>query len=310
MLSKSKSTRNSKVSKNANMPIIPIDLLPDIFQHFENDRQAIYNCVFVNRAFCRTAIRILWQDPFEVNTPRKSTWPYANYRAAENIISLYLACLSYQDRKTLSKIKNLKIPQRPTFNYPQFLKYFDEQSVYIYIRSGQFYNNKLGEVTEAYSIHSAIMNLTLRESQRLHYITFECSYIFEKAPCKLTSLRHIQFNTRSSGVDMPKRQAENVANLIRHQIHLESFTTSSLTAGLSTLFDALAIQIRTLKQLEFVLCDFSHFDWAEHEQLLESIDKLVLKRCTNVPLSMVENLSIFKEKQITWDAYTFSRKHI
>ncbi|CAG8517352.1 5382_t:CDS:1 [Ambispora leptoticha] len=280
-------------SKNV-MPIIPVDLLPDIFQNFNNDRQAIYNCVFVNRTFCRVAIRFLWQDPFGI---KKSTWPFTNGRAAANIISLYLACLNYQDGRNF--LSTIKIPhQRPTFNYPQFLRYFDEQRLYIYIRSGQSYNNNLGELAEAYNIHSAIKKLVLRESQALHYLLFE-TYIFEKMPCNLTNLRHIQFNTPSD--------VENVANLIRHQLFLESFIISSLVAGLNTLFDALATQIRTLKHLEFIQCDFSRFDWANHAQVLEGVNKLVLEGCTNLPPSMIENLSIFKEKQNCGNVWISSR---
>jgi len=113
------------------------ELMIKIIEYFQNDFSTLYSCILVNRLWCRTAIPILWEDPFSI--------PTQNY----HFIEIYLHDLNERDKIELNKYgidKNL-FPSKTLFNYPSFIKYLNIQIGYLIetwftdIRAKNYYNN-------------------------------------------------------------------------------------------------------------------------------------------------------------------------
>src|SRR5215475_12120799 len=91
------------------------ELIYDIIKYFKNDFSTLHSCILVNRLWCRSAIPLLWEDPF--SNPTK------NY----NFIEIYLRNLNDDDfnAKLLNEYnidKNHLFPSNTLFNYSSFIK--------------------------------------------------------------------------------------------------------------------------------------------------------------------------------------------
>src|SRR4051794_39163856 len=80
------------------------------------DNPTLYNCLFVNRYWCRLSIPILWGDPFRLCTePRAS------------LINTLLACLNNvgevdEKFQLIIYATNFNNNQTPLFDYGKFVK--------------------------------------------------------------------------------------------------------------------------------------------------------------------------------------------
>jgi hypothetical protein len=81
------------------------EITSEIIKHFQNDFSTLYSCVLANRLMCRTAIPLLWENPFSVPTQNCQ------------FIEIYLNYLNETDKTKLNKIgfhNNLVIPSTNT----------------------------------------------------------------------------------------------------------------------------------------------------------------------------------------------------
>src|SRR5437016_14285024 len=93
------------------------EILSEIFKflYIEEGKINLFNCVIVNRYWCKTTIPILWSDPFSFVDHKKSL---------DRLISIYIACLTKKERRSIEK-RGIEVPKKvksPSFDYISFLK--------------------------------------------------------------------------------------------------------------------------------------------------------------------------------------------
>ncbi|CAB5181187.1 unnamed protein product [Rhizophagus irregularis] len=97
------------------------ELIDEIIQYFRNDVSTLHSCILVNRLWCRSAISLLWEDPF-------SLIHVQNFRFVE----IYLRNLNEDDKAKLNEYgidNNLLLLSSTLFNYPSFIKRLNTHKV-------------------------------------------------------------------------------------------------------------------------------------------------------------------------------------
>ncbi|KAF0363402.1 hypothetical protein F8M41_013943 [Gigaspora margarita] len=99
------------------MATLPVECLFDIFKHVD-DIKTLHSIVLTNRTWCREAIHLLWNDPFQPTRKKK-----------KNLYKIITILLSYipVGCKSFLRVnkKKLHIPNTTTFNYPLFIENID-----------------------------------------------------------------------------------------------------------------------------------------------------------------------------------------
>ncbi|CAB4373925.1 unnamed protein product [Rhizophagus irregularis] len=88
----------------------------------EDDPVSLFPCILVNRYWCRTAIPILWSNPFSLT---KFDSRYGSRRMF-SLINTFIITLPQESKNILIK-QEIKIPEikNLTFNYQTFLRVID-----------------------------------------------------------------------------------------------------------------------------------------------------------------------------------------
>ncbi|CAG8630411.1 11454_t:CDS:1 [Dentiscutata erythropus] len=96
----------------------PAECLYDIFLYLKNDNASLFNCLMVNRNWCRQAIPLLWRKPFRDHS--NVTMPYL-------LIRTYLSCLFDNAKKRLNAAgcRHRTLLSNPLFPYPSYLRELD-----------------------------------------------------------------------------------------------------------------------------------------------------------------------------------------
>ncbi|CAG8557321.1 4689_t:CDS:2 [Gigaspora rosea] len=151
-------------------------LLPFVIECLSKDKSSLHSCIQVNRLWCRTAIPVLWSDPFRYVTEDKENFP--------EIIFIYLGSLEKSAKqKFLSKIPDDKksLFKTPTFDYVKFLKHFNYWMVVGTIKEAArtlnfqlFYFNDDNPLEGTIKTH--ILNLIYVRSLRLDQLTIADHY--------------------------------------------------------------------------------------------------------------------------------------
>src|SRR5207253_2291796 len=117
----------------------------------DNDRNALFSCVLVNRHWCRLSIPLLWRRPFEFGYPK-------NFGC--KLIKIYLNFLTGEEKELL-KTQGILIPNngKSLFEYPKYIQYFDANNFIYAIRLWIFEKNKI------YDIHVS------KFEQKIHLLT-------------------------------------------------------------------------------------------------------------------------------------------
>ncbi|RIA86687.1 hypothetical protein C1645_828914 [Glomus cerebriforme] len=102
--------------------ILISECLVPIFKYLEDDPVSLFPCILVNRYWCRTAIPILWSNPFSLT---KFDSRYGSRRMF-SLINTFISTLP-QESKNLLISHEIKIPEitNLTFNYQTFLRVID-----------------------------------------------------------------------------------------------------------------------------------------------------------------------------------------
>ncbi|CAG8609509.1 2974_t:CDS:2 [Funneliformis mosseae] len=96
---------------------LSVECFEQVLIHFKNDPATLFQCLFVNRLWCRLSIPLLWSHPFE----------YHGFgELAANIVQIYIACLPEDERQILID-EGLELPESisPLFDYPKYLQSFE-----------------------------------------------------------------------------------------------------------------------------------------------------------------------------------------
>ncbi|PKY13550.1 hypothetical protein RhiirB3_465480 [Rhizophagus irregularis] len=97
---------------------LPIDCVNEIFKCLENDKNTLFSCLFVNRHYCKFAVRILWKNIWDI---RYEYRPYVTI----SLISTLITCLPKKSKEFLRKkgmFINISSQKPPLFNYPSFCR--------------------------------------------------------------------------------------------------------------------------------------------------------------------------------------------
>ncbi|CAB5192193.1 unnamed protein product [Rhizophagus irregularis] len=164
------------------------ELIYGILKYFQNDYSTLHSCILVNRLWCRSAIPLLWENPFSI--------PIKNY----NFIIIY-SHNSNSDFKTklieYKIINNNSLPPNTLFNYPSFLKYLRINNKFIYsvrnwvgnaIRtSNPGHLSLLSDFERKVDIFVSLFKIFIENEIKLH--TFEIE--FSRIACVYTYLNNI-----------------------------------------------------------------------------------------------------------------------
>src|SRR5687768_11110538 len=95
------------------MSNLPHDILQEIFQLVQNNKNTLSSCLYVNRLWCESVIPVLWQNPFAYNMN--------NYESTL-LIRTYINCFDEDEKKYLER-NNVKLPvtNKPIFDYNKYL---------------------------------------------------------------------------------------------------------------------------------------------------------------------------------------------
>ncbi|CAG8595439.1 16906_t:CDS:2, partial [Gigaspora rosea] len=107
------------------MTPLPVECLFDIFKHID-DIKTLHSIVLTNRTWCREAIHLLWNDPFQLTRKKKNLY---------KIITILLSYIPVGCKSFLKvNKKKLHIPKTTTFNYPFFIENIDFETLFLSIR--------------------------------------------------------------------------------------------------------------------------------------------------------------------------------
>ncbi|PKY46519.1 hypothetical protein RhiirA4_472964 [Rhizophagus irregularis] len=98
-----------------------------ILQYLQNDGSTLFNCLLVNRFWCKTTIPLLYANPFAIKISTKR----------HLIISTIIFCfnraeiLQLKEQLEVNQINNINIDEehKPLFEYPKYLENYNELEI-------------------------------------------------------------------------------------------------------------------------------------------------------------------------------------
>ncbi|GES75619.1 hypothetical protein GLOIN_2v1791592 [Rhizophagus clarus] len=114
------------------LPYLTDDCIYYILQHLQNDRSTLFNCLLVNRFWCKSTIPILYTNPF-LNITEK------NYTIILTIILCFnrTEILKLKDQLGINQIDNIDLDDeeyKPLFEYLKYLKNYNYFTINTVIR--------------------------------------------------------------------------------------------------------------------------------------------------------------------------------
>jgi hypothetical protein len=101
------------------------DCIYNILKYLKNSHSTLFNCLLVNRFWCKATVPLLYADPF-------------NYNTNENIILTLILCFNKVEILQLNNqlklinndnIININDECKPLFEYPKYLENFDYDKI-------------------------------------------------------------------------------------------------------------------------------------------------------------------------------------
>ncbi|KAG9300411.1 hypothetical protein G9A89_010035 [Geosiphon pyriformis] len=155
-----------------------------------NDRASLYNCLMVNRLWCRTATPILWRNPLALIANNSEMTNRPTISAAhrkENLLRTYTACLDSQEKLAVYKLlkpfqehpilRNSTNPfqRRPTFHYERYLETLNDTSLFNFIQWSFEKSHRRGVSTgrEEIQTFKIFLKMFLTRSNNIQRLGFE-----------------------------------------------------------------------------------------------------------------------------------------
>ncbi|CAG8765047.1 21688_t:CDS:1, partial [Racocetra persica] len=212
----------------------PGECLYEIFLYLKNDNDSLFNCLMVNRNWCRQAIPLLWRKPFRKHPD--VTMPFL-------LIRTYLSCLSDSAKKRLSAAgcRHRALLSKPLFPYPLYLRELDfaelDYALDIWLSYGLEYEYEpptLRHVlsTEVYNLFfthcKSLWNLRIGQWDD-EYSVMDIAQIV-RAPQTLSTLRHFEL---CGDFDwLTYEDLDNLSNILTIMSHF-TFDLQSLKIDMS-----------------------------------------------------------------------------
>ncbi|CAG8575264.1 9288_t:CDS:2 [Ambispora leptoticha] len=168
---------------NSVFQLLPTEIRPGIFKNL--NRASLFNCLLVDRQWCRDIVPILWEEPLPL---KKKGLPIASNclflerqllsaDTVAKIIDVYVSLFSKEFWQPLLK-NEISLPlttRTPTFNYASYLKHYEPYAVSL--AAGAWLKQKTIPLTDKQlqqrnALTSALCKLFLTEAKSL--ISFYC----------------------------------------------------------------------------------------------------------------------------------------
>jgi hypothetical protein len=179
---------------------IPFECLEQVFIHLTHHKSVLFNCLLVNRSWCRQVVPILWSRPFS-----RLQW-----KPSSQLIQTYISCMTNEkflnpDLETilLELSSPLSPSLQPLFNYAKYLRKLNYHELSIYVNLWYSINNKCKENNDVDFIKIDIITkeigkFIIYHSNKIHEICISKVYSFSNIkdittfPGATNSLSHIQ----------------------------------------------------------------------------------------------------------------------
>ncbi|CAB4420737.1 unnamed protein product [Rhizophagus irregularis] len=171
------------------LPYLTDDCIYYILQYLQNDDSTLFNCLLVNRFWCKSTIPLIYANPFAKKSKKKYL-----------IISTLIFCfnkaeiLQLKNQLTINQINNINIDEehKPLFEYPKYLEDyhdFEINSTIIRYCSGLLISNNKMYDDIIPIFHQSI----LRQSRNIKQLNIS-SYLFYKESFKNFNVQNFVSN--------------------------------------------------------------------------------------------------------------------
>ncbi|RIA91910.1 hypothetical protein C1645_875123 [Glomus cerebriforme] len=145
---------------------LPYDCLSEIFEYLKGDKTALYSCLLVNRLWCKSSVRILWRDIW--NLRYSMAYKHRPKVTSTILISILVACLPNESKELLYK-NGIFIPtptsKQPLFNYAAFCQVL---SIYEICRI----IDEVLEEDKNYLVVNEVIKMLMNEISSLKILTY------------------------------------------------------------------------------------------------------------------------------------------
>ncbi|RGB35525.1 hypothetical protein C1646_814663 [Rhizophagus diaphanus] len=308
-----------------------------ILQYLQNDDSTLFNCLLVNRFWCKTTIPFLYANPFSKNFVKLS-------KKTHLIISTIIFCfnkteiLQLKEQLELKQINNINIDEeyKPLFEYSKYLENFNEfkinTTIERYCSSLSIpYNKIYNEIVAIF--HQSI----LRQSRNIKNLDISLDLFYRKSfknftvqnsnlnLIKLNSLSiclngtanneigqeflrniaDVGLNLRQLSINLSQESSlltttwKKLYKIIQGQKKLKIFKILYCSSSLNNILSSLEFQKHSLVHIEFININFVNVSLKSFNNLY-NLEYLIFKYCEGLLLNHCEilNFASFKLKEI------------
>ncbi|CAG8509785.1 603_t:CDS:2, partial [Ambispora leptoticha] len=290
---------------NSKFHLIPTEIRQEIFENL--DKEYLFQCLMVNRQWCRDIVTILWRSPLQ---------DYKSSCEVKRIISVYVGIFSKEtwDYLRMNGVSRPRNVSTPIFNYASFLEHYEPHSLLlgagIWLKQ-RAYNPTQNQLKKRKALASCLYRLFFLESRsiRSFYYDFnededfwnsiprECSTklllrnlkelritgfsnqqtFFENLAQVCHSIRGISISSSRSSHIENDNMAKTIRNAIKAQnelqwLQLRNLSNTNVKLICSTLYSA----SKTLRAIRF---DNINFNSLRTETVIEGMSPCVNLLC-------------------------------
>ncbi|PKY55335.1 hypothetical protein RhiirA4_474700 [Rhizophagus irregularis] len=298
-------------------PYLSDDCIYYILKYLQDDRSTLFNCLLVNRLWCRETVTLLYKNPFNQLS--------YEYNKKSKIIFTFILCF---DKAEILRFKNQlnqyninindvninDIINEPLFEYSKYIEYYDYLVInrIIFFWFWEYLNIKEdhGIVREFiltfhqsnlhYNIKSIPQNFSSLKSLSLCDINLKPNkgeVLLKSIANNCLNLRKLEF---SKGSQIPIRIKKIISTIIQKQNKLEAFKIFVRYSLLSYIFSSLEFQKHSLVYIEFVTISFRDISF-ENLITLYNLKYLNFYNCDGLSIDQCKilNFASFKLKELT-----------
>ncbi|CAG8552886.1 10321_t:CDS:1 [Paraglomus brasilianum] len=280
-------------------PVLPTELLSDIIRHLDDSYVSLFNCLFVNRAWCKATVPILYRSPLALYQRRSvpSTTSSQREDLAYMPIDTYLASLPASMREAFPDLKE-KFPNefKPLFNYYSYLEYLSDEALFNSVINSFDSAVVPVELKEYAGIYAALLSMFINEAKRLKKLDLVCMFrtdllLQQSERWPIGNLGHnrglVSLTISVPGLTDINPKAKylqnhgQIADIILNQKRIEVIKLKIFGKVSHVIMDALLEKRNTLEFIKFVRCNFDDYPLEEWKSKLGNIT-LEFSRCHNI----------------------------
>ncbi|POG62475.1 hypothetical protein GLOIN_2v1785264 [Rhizophagus irregularis DAOM 181602=DAOM 197198] len=255
-------------------PYLSDDCIYCILKYLQDDRSTLFNCLLVNRLWCRETVPLLYKNPFNQLS--------YEYNKKSKIIFTFILCFNKaeilrfknqlnQYNININDVNINDIINKPLFEYSKYIEYYDYLEDHGIVREFilTFHQSNLRKSInikqsiisfqcdyQDYNIKSIPQNFSNLKSLSLCDINLKPNkgeVLLKSITNNCLNLRKLEF---SKGSQIPIRIKKIISTIIQKQNKLEAFKIFIRYSLLSYIFSSLEFQKHSLVYIEFVAISF------------------------------------------------------